>query len=106
MTSDEIRQALDAPLSLIVDMVKEARERVPPELAGDVRARGITLVGGGSLLPGLGERLQGATGLACRVATSPLTSIVEGAGRWMERSPPTPAPRVDATMVWRRVSGR
>ncbi len=55
LTSEEIRQALEEPLSQIIDAVKETLDRTPPELASDIMDRGIMLAGGGSLLLGLDE---------------------------------------------------
>src|SRR3984885_5940776 len=59
LTSEEIRQALEEPLSQIIDAVKETLDRTPPELASDIMDRGIMLAGGGSLLQGLGVGLAG-----------------------------------------------
>ena len=61
LTSEEIRQALEEPLSQIIDAVKETLDRTPPELASDIMDRGIMLAGGGSLLQGLDERLREET---------------------------------------------
>src|SRR5215203_1647768 len=58
LTSEEIRAALEEPLSQIIDAVKETLDRTPPELASDIMDRGIMLAGGGSLLQGLDERMR------------------------------------------------
>ena len=78
--SEELRHALDAPVQRIVAAVKDTLETTPPELAGDVSDRGITLAGGGALLRGMDRRLSDETGLAVTVAESPLTCVALGAG--------------------------
>ena len=56
----------------------------PPELAGDVLDRGVTLTGGGALLPGLDVRLRHELGVPVRVADDPLRAVVRGSGRCVE----------------------
>jgi len=70
LTSEEIRQALEEPLSQIIDAVKETLDRTPPELASDIMDRGIMLAGGGSLLQGLDERLREETQMPAHLAES------------------------------------
>jgi rod shape-determining protein MreB and related proteins len=84
LTSQEVRGALAEPLSAIVEAIKETLERTPPELAGDVAERGITLAGGGSLLKGLDARLREETGMPTSMADSPLTCVAIGAGESLE----------------------
>src|SRR6201746_1641024 len=84
LTSEEIRQALEEPLSQIIDAVKETLDRTPPELSSDIMDRGIMLAGGGSLLQGLDERLREETQMPCHLAESPLTGGAVGAGRSLE----------------------
>ena len=84
LTSEEIRQALEEPLSQIIDAVKETLDRTPPELASDIMDRGIMLAGGGSLLQGLDERLREETQMPCHLAESPLTCVAVGSGRSLE----------------------
>ena len=55
LTSSEVRTALEEPVSQIVSAVKDTLDRTPPELAGDIMDRGITLAGGGALLQRHGE---------------------------------------------------
>lgn len=81
---EEVRTALKPPLVRIIEAVTEALERTPPELAADVFDRGIALVGGGSLLRRLDERLHAVTGVPVRVVDSPLTCVAVGAGRSLE----------------------
>ncbi|MBR12652.1 MAG: rod shape-determining protein [Acidimicrobiaceae bacterium] len=80
----ELREALDEPISDVVDAVKVTLDRTPPELAVDLMERGITLAGGGSLLIGLADRLRAETGMPVWMVPDPLTAVVEGAGRVLE----------------------
>ena len=84
LTSEEIRTALEEPLSQIIDAVKETLDRTPPELASDIMDRGIMLAGGGSLLLGLDERLREETQMPAHLAESPLTCVAVGSGRSLE----------------------
>ena len=77
----EIREALSEPVRAIVKAVREALERVPPELSADIHERGVVLTGGGGLLRKLDRHLQRETGLKVVVADSPLETVVLGAGR-------------------------
>ena len=83
-TSEEIREALQAPLREIVEATKVTLERTPPELAADLIERGIVLCGGGSLLRGLDKLISEETGLACFVADDPLTAVALGTGKVLE----------------------
>ena len=78
--SEEVREALDEPISHIVDAVKDTLDRTPPELAGDIMDRGITLAGGGALLQGLEQRLRDECQMPCQLAESPLTCVAVGSG--------------------------
>jgi rod shape-determining protein MreB and related proteins len=84
LTSEEIRGALEEPVSQIVDAVKETLDRTPPELASDIMDRGIMLAGGGSLLQGMDERLRDETQMPAHLAESPLTCVAVGSGRSLE----------------------
>jgi rod shape-determining protein MreB len=79
----EIREALAEPISLIVNAVRVALERTPPELSADIVDRGIVLTGGGSLLKNLDHLLREETGLPVSVAEDPLSSVVLGTGRML-----------------------
>lgn len=79
-----VRAAIADPVRRIVEALKETLERTPPELAGDVVELGIVLAGGGALLVGLDARLREETGLSVRVAESPLTCVVIGAGHSLQ----------------------
>jgi rod shape-determining protein MreB len=84
LNSNEILEALQEPLSSIIDAVKMALEATPPELAGDVAERGIVLTGGGALLEGVDKLLMEETGLSATVAEDPLTCVARGGGRVLE----------------------
>ncbi len=79
----EIRDAMAEPIRLIVAAVRDALERVPPELCADIYDRGVVLTGGGALLRNLDKRLRDETGLPVLVAENPLTSVVLGAGKML-----------------------
>ena len=83
ITDAEIREALAEPISIIVNAVRVALERTPPELSADIVDRGIVLTGGGSLLKNLDKRLREETGLPVAMAEDPLSSVVLGAGRML-----------------------
>ncbi|MGB5294495.1 MAG: rod shape-determining protein [Thermoanaerobaculia bacterium] len=80
----EIREALAEPVVTIVEAVRMALERTPPELSADIMDKGIVLSGGGSLLRGLDQRLRNETGLPVVLAEDPLSSVVLGTGRVLE----------------------
>lgn len=80
----EIREALEEPVEAIIDTVKVTLDRTPPELVTDILDQGIHLVGGGSLLIGLPDRIRAETGMPTRVVADPLGVVVEGAGIILE----------------------
>ncbi|MBR5999828.1 MAG: rod shape-determining protein [Oxalobacter sp.] len=84
VTSNEIREALDAPLMSIVAAVRTALEQVPPELGADIAERGMMLTGGGALLNDLDRLLREETGLPVLIAEDPLTCVVRGCGEALE----------------------
>ncbi len=91
LTSEEIRGALEEPVSQIIDAVKQTLDRTPPELASDIMDRGIMLAGGGSLLQGIEERLRHETQMPAHLAESPLTCVAVGSGtvaRGIRSDPP------------------
>ena len=83
ITSEEIREALSEPLSTILEAVRIALERTPPELSADLIDRGLILAGGGALLRGLDKLISEETGLPVHVADDPLTAIALGTGRYL-----------------------
>ena len=84
LNSDEILEALQEPLSAIVQAVKSALEQSPPELASDIAESGLVLTGGGALLRDLDKLLSEETGLPVIVADDPLTCVARGGGKAME----------------------
>jgi rod shape-determining protein MreB len=83
ITDAEIREALAEPISIIVNAVRVALERTPPELSADIVDRGIVLTGGGSLLKNLDKLLREETSLPVSVAEDPLSSVVLGTGKML-----------------------
>lgn len=84
LNSDEILEALQEPLSSMVQAVKSALEQSPPELASDIAESGLVLTGGGALLRDLDKLLSEETGLPVIVADDPLTCVARGGGKAME----------------------
>ena len=80
ITSEEIREALEEPVGLIVDGVKSILEKTPPELASDIIEKGIIMTGGGSLLYGLDKLIEVSTGLNVKIAENSVEAVVEGTG--------------------------
>jgi rod shape-determining protein MreB len=85
VSSVEIREALNEPITAIVDAVKISLERTPPELSADILDRGIMLSGGGALLKGLDERIRMETNLPVHVAEDPLTAVARGVGKVLDK---------------------
>jgi rod shape-determining protein MreB len=84
ITDEEIRNALSEPITTIIDTVKDALEKTPPELASDIVDKGIVLAGGGALLRGLDVMLREETGLPITLAEDPLTAVVLGTGKCLD----------------------
>ena len=84
INDEEMRNCLAEPISSIVDIVKMALERTPPELAADIVDRGIVLAGGGSLLTGLDCLLREETKLPILYSEDPLSCVVLGAGKILD----------------------
>ena len=82
--SDEVMEALQEPINAVVESVKVALERTPPELAADIVDKGIVMVGGGALLSNLDILLRETTGLPVMVAEDPLTAVALGTGRCLD----------------------
>jgi rod shape-determining protein MreB len=83
-TTEEIREAIEEPVSSIVDAVKVTLDKTPPELAADIMEQGIVLAGGGALLNGLDARLEHETGMPIVIAPNPLFSVAIGSGQSLE----------------------
>jgi rod shape-determining protein MreB len=84
VTSEEIREALQEPVTQIIEAVTRTLERAEPELAADLVENGITMAGGSSLLRGLTTVLSNATGLDVRLAEDPLTCVARGTSVYLE----------------------
>src|SRR5210317_2032514 len=80
ITSEEIREALQEPVSSIIDAIRITLERCPPELAADLVDRGMILAGGGALLTGIDKLIAEQTGLPVHLADDPLSAVAEGTG--------------------------
>ena len=81
VSSEEMLEALDEAGSAIVDAVKGVLERTPPELIGDISAKGVVLTGGGALINGLDKRLSKETGLYVSIADDPISCVARGTGK-------------------------
>ena len=84
ITSEEIREALQEPVTQIVEAVTQTLEQAEPELAADLVDNGITMAGGSSLLRGLTTVISHATGLDVRLAEDPLTCVARGTSVYLE----------------------
>ena len=84
VTDEEIREALADSMVAIVNAVRVALERTPPELSADISDSGIILTGGGALLQKMDRRISMETGLPVYVAENPLSSVAIGTGKMLE----------------------
>ena len=84
ITSQEIREALNEPVTAIVDAVKQALASTPPALSADILDCGIIMSGGGSKLRGLDARISKETGLSVNVIDDPLLCVCKGTARILE----------------------
>ncbi len=84
ISSAEIPDALEEPITSIVEAVCSVIERTPPELIGDILQNGIVMTGGGSLLWGLDRLITYATGVRTRVADKAISCVALGTGRSLE----------------------
>jgi rod shape-determining protein MreB len=79
----EIREALAECVATIMNAIRVALERTPPELSADISDRGIVLTGGGAMLKNLDRRIREETGLPVSIAEDPLASVVLGTGKML-----------------------
>jgi rod shape-determining protein MreB len=84
ISDEEVREALSETFGTIVEAVKIALERTPPELAADIVDKGVVIAGGGSLIKGLDTLLRETTGLPITLAEDPLSAVALGAGKVLE----------------------
>jgi rod shape-determining protein MreB and related proteins len=87
VSRDEIREAIEEPISAIVDAVRRALEKLPPEFVSDLNESGMILTGGGAMLRGLDKRIEAETGIKVYITDDPLFSVVLGAGQALEDMP-------------------
>jgi rod shape-determining protein MreB len=83
ITDEEIREALSDSIGIIINALKVALERTPPELSADIMDRGIVLTGGGALLKRFDKRIADETGLPVFIAEEPLSSVVLGTSKML-----------------------
>ncbi len=79
----EIREALSECIATILNAIRVALERTPPELSADISDRGIVLTGGGAMIKNLDRRIREETGLPVSIADNPLASVVLGTGKML-----------------------
>ncbi|MFH1060516.1 MAG: rod shape-determining protein [Pseudomonadota bacterium] len=84
LTDEEVREAMAEPVGVIVESVRRAFEKTPPELASDVAEQGVTLAGGGALIRGLDRLIQHDLRIKVRIAEDPLSCVVLGAGKALQ----------------------
>ena len=84
ITSEEVREALQDPITTIAETVTGTLERAEPELAADLVENGITLAGGGALLRGMDAVMSTSTGLDVQIAEDPLTCVARGTAIYLE----------------------
>jgi len=84
VNSEEIREALQDTLNLIINAVRDVLEETPPELSSDLIERGVVIAGGGALLKGIDKLISQETKLPVIIAEDPLTAVVRGTGKMLE----------------------
>lgn len=84
ISGEEIREAMDDPITEIVDNVKETLEETPPELSADITERGIVVTGGGAEMNGIDRLLAEHTGLPVSITENPLECVVKGTGMYLQ----------------------
>jgi rod shape-determining protein MreB len=85
VTEDDVREALVEPVHQIVDIIRTGLEKTPPELAGDIADRGLTLTGGGALLRNIDRLISRETGLPVMLVDDPISAVVIGSGAVLDR---------------------
>lgn len=84
INSEQVRQAMEEPIAQIIDVIKMALEKTPPELSSDVMERGIILTGGGALIKRLDKLVSQKTGIPVYITDAPLNAVVRGTGKALE----------------------
>ena len=80
ISTEELREALMEPVSMIVESVKSVLEKTPPELAADIIEKGILMTGGGSLIDGLDKLIEENTGINVSIASNTVEAVAMGTG--------------------------
>lgn len=84
VSSKEIMEALDEPISIICEAIHRVLEMTPPELAADISNTGIVITGGGALLYGIDKRFEQRTGITCIIAENPMNCVAIGTGKALD----------------------
>lgn len=84
INSQEILEALEEPMTAIIEAICDVLERIPPELMMDVSKNGILITGGGALLYGIDKIITNVTGIQARIAQDPVLCVVKGTGKALE----------------------
>jgi rod shape-determining protein MreB len=84
VTAEDVREAIEEPVEAIIDSIKRALEKLPPELVSDLKDYGMVLTGGGALLKGLDRRISERTSVEVHVPENPLACVVMGSGIALE----------------------
>ena len=86
VSAEDICKAIEEPVALILESVKNTLEHTPPELSADIIDHGITLTGGGALLRGLDALISEETGIPVHIAQAPLDCVALGTGKSLENT--------------------
>ena len=86
VNSNEINDALQEPLQIILNKVHAVLEQTPPDLASDIMARGIVVTGGGAMLTGIDELLMQEIKVSVIIANEPLYCVARGGGKVLEEN--------------------
>ncbi|MEV2276734.1 rod shape-determining protein [Nocardiopsis sp. NPDC049922] len=84
LSETDVRQAIEEPVTAIIDAVRTSLDKCPPELSGDIMDRGVAVTGGGALLRGLDDRLLHETGMPIHIADNALDTVAIGSGTCVE----------------------
>ncbi|MDH5298048.1 MAG: rod shape-determining protein [Desulfobulbaceae bacterium] len=84
LKAEEIRDAMNEPVKAIIQGIRDALEKTPPELVSDIAGEGMYLTGGGALLRGIGEAIEKETRIRCNFPADPLTVVINGTGKALE----------------------
>ena len=84
ISSEQVRQAMEENISAIIDLIKMALEKTPPELSSDVMERGIILTGGGAMIKNIDKLISQRTGIPVYITEAPLSAVVRGTGKALE----------------------